>query len=547
MEKFGFVIFILAVLVSLAALIEKIRMPHPVFFVLAGLIIGFIPVLPELSLDPDVVFIIFLPPLLYNAAFRTSWHDFKSDIRPISALAVSLVLFTTVAVGISAYYFIPGFTWPLAFLLGAIIAPPDAVATSGIIKGLGLNKRIITILEGESLLNDASALITYRYALIAVTTGSFVFWKAGLQFLLVAGGGILIGIIIGYVLVFIHKKVNNNPIVETSLTLLTPFLSYLSAEQVHTSGILSVVSTGLVISWRSPEIFTYQTRMQAKVVWDTLMFLLNGFVFILIGMQLPGILRQLAGYTFIELIGYGVLISIVTIAIRIIWVFASAYSAKLFKGKRENQDALSIKRYDETTWKNVLIISWTGTRGIISLAAALALPLTLADGTVFPQRPLILFICFIVIFITLVIQGLSLQPLVRLLRIKPVSSETMETKELQLYIINNTLHYIDEEFATTGSVFKKELKTKYENLAAQIASEIRAQRQNERKEEEGEEISSLALTSLQQARIKIGKFQRELLLKLHKDGLFNSKSITEIEKIMDIDELQLEQRLPKQV
>ena len=182
MEKFSVVIFILAVLISLSALIDKIKLPHPVFFVVAGLAIGFIPVLPDLALDPDVVFVIFLPPLLYDAAFRTSWRDFKTDIRPISALAVSLVFFTTLVVAATAYYFIPGFSWPLAFLLGAIISPPDAVAAGGIIKGLGLNKRVITILEGESLVNDASALIAYRYALLAVTTGSFVFWQAGLQF-----------------------------------------------------------------------------------------------------------------------------------------------------------------------------------------------------------------------------------------------------------------------------------------------------------------------------------------------------------------------------
>lgn len=439
MEKFSVVIFILTLLISLSALIEKIRLPHPVFFVVAGLTIGFIPVLPDLVLNPEVVFVLFLPPLLYDAAFRTSWHDFKTDIRPISALAVSLVFFTIVTVALTAHFLIPGFNWPLAFLLGAIISPPDAVAATGIIKGLGLNKRIITILEGESLVNDAAALIAYRYALAAATTGGFIFWQAGLQFLFVAGGGILIGVIIGYILVIAHKKINNNPVVETGLTLLTPFLSYLTAEQVHTSGIISVVSTGLLISWRSHAIFSYQTRMRARIVWDTLMFLLNGFVFILIGMQLPVILKQLINYTLWELIGYGIIISGATILVRIIWVFAGAYSAKLFQAKRKGLDAVSLKRNDETTWKNVLIISWTGTRGIISLAAALAIPLTLHNGTMFPQRPMILFLCFVVIFITLVVQGLSLQPLVRLLGIKPALNEGSETRELKLYIATSTL------------------------------------------------------------------------------------------------------------
>lgn len=522
MDNFKVVIFILAVLIVLSALIRNSKLPYPVFLVLAGFAIGFIPALPDLALDPEVVFLIFLPPLLYDAAFRTSWHDFKTNIRPISALAVSLVFFTTVAVAFTAHYFIPGFSWPLAFLLGAIISPPDAVAATGIIKGLGLNKRIVTILEGESLVNDASALIAYRYALIAVTTGNFILWEAGIQFLLVFGGGILIGIVIGYILVLAHKRINNKAVVETGLTLLTPFLSYIAAEEVHTSGILAVVSTGLVVSWRSPEIFSYQTRIRARVVWDTLIFLLNGFVFILIGLQLPAILKQLANYTLLQLIGYGVLISAVTILVRIIWVFTGAYL---------------VKRDHTTTWKSVLIISWIGTRGIISLATALALPLTLYDGTAFPQRSLILFLCFVVIFITLVVQGLSLPLLVRLLGIKPESNDDRETSELRLYIVNSTLHFIDDEFSMKPGVFKEQLKDKYERLAKQLTGEIKAHKKNENSDEQ---LPEATLTPMAYAQIEIGKFQRELLLRLHKEGLFSTVAIKHAERDMDINELNKE-------
>ena len=225
MEDFKIVIFIMAILISLTAIANKRKLPFPILLVVAGLIIGFIPKLPELELNPDTIFVIILPPLLYDAASKTSWHEFRTSIRPISALAITLVFFTTVAVAVTAHYFIPGFSWPLAFVLGAVVSPPDAVAASGIIKGLGLNKKVVTIIEGESLVNDASALIAYRYAVTAVTTGSFVFWKAGVQFLLVAGVGILIGIIIGYLFVFAHKKIENNPVVETSLTLLSPFVA----------------------------------------------------------------------------------------------------------------------------------------------------------------------------------------------------------------------------------------------------------------------------------------------------------------------------------
>lgn len=537
MENFTFIIFIFAVLIILSAFVEKIRLPNPVFFVAAGLVIGFIPALPNLALDPDVVFIIFLPPLLYDAAFKTSWHDLKSNAWPIVALAVSLVFFTILIVAVTAHYLIPGFGWPLSFLLGAIISPPDAVAATGIIKGLGLNKRIITILEGESLLNDASALVAYRYALTALTTGGFIFWQAGLQFFLIAVGGIFIGVIVGYALIFAHKKIRNNSVVETALTLITPFLSYLFAEQFHTSGILSVVSTGLMISWRSPKIFSYQTRMRSTAVWDTLIFLLNGFIFILIGTQLPYILKQLSGYTFHTLAIYGLVISAATILVRIIWVLSGAYSAKLFQRKKEY--TTTEKENDITVWKNVLVISWTGTRGIISLAAALALPFTLYNGKAFPQRALILFLCFTVIFTTLVIQGLSLPLLVKLLGIKPEHDKQDEVKALQLYITGKTLQFIDDELSDAPyNIFKDQLKTMYQQLAKQLNDEIEVQ-----KESNSIHTEITALTVIQNAEAKIFRFQRTLLFEIQKEGKFSDKTVRRVERIMDIDAMYFNNRL----
>jgi Na+/H+ antiporter len=541
MENFKVIIFILAVLISLSAVIDKLKLPNPVFLVLVGLIIGFIPVLPDLVMDPEVVFLVFLPPLLYDAAFRTSWHDFKTNIRPISALGISLVFFTTIAVAVTAHYFIPMFSWPLAFLLGAIISPPDAAAATGIIKGLGLNKHVISILEGESLVNDASALIAYRFALAACISGSFLFWQAGWQFLLVTGGGIGIGLVVGYLFIVIHKKIINYPIVETSLTLLTPFLSYLAAEEAHTSGILAVVSTGLLLSWRSQEIFSYQTRMRTRVVWDTLLFLLNGFIFILIGLQLPGILKQLTHYKLSTIIGYGLIISVVTILIRMIWVFAGAYSFRFFNRGKKHNDALPDKdRYGN--WKNVLIVAWTGTRGVISMASALALPLTLYNGKAFPQRHLIIFVCFVVIFVTLVVQGFSLPLLIRILGVKPSNNEDKEAKELQLYVVNSTLHFIDYDFDPQPEErIRTALKKKYEQLAGKLVKEIKTHTRNEKREEQ---LPVRTLTDMQKAQIEIGRFQRELLLKLHKEGQFSDIAIRQVERDMDIDELKLNQSLP---
>ncbi len=543
MENFQIIIFLLAVLISLSALIERIRIPQPILLVVAGLLIGFIPSLPDLALDPDIIFLIFLPPLLFDAASQTSWHDFKADIRPISALAVSLVFFTTFAVAATAHYLVPHFGWPLAFLLGAIISPTDAVAASGIIKGLNLNKRVMTILEGESLVNDASALIAYRYALAAVLTGNFILWKAGLQFLLVAGGGILAGIIVGYILVFVHKQVTNNSLVETGMSLLTPYLAYIAAEEMHVSGILSVVTAGLIISWRSPEIFSYQTRMRTRVIWDTIVFMLNGFVFILIGLQLPAILKQVVNYSTRELVGYGVVISLVTILVRVLWVFAGAYVTKMFRSKKITEEDANAEA-EPIPWKNILIIAWTGTRGVLSLAAALALPLLLNTGKSFPQRHLILFLAFVVIFVTLVVQGLSLPWLIRILHIKPDTSESKEQKELQLHILQSTIHFIDTDLPIRlDADAKKQLKNKYNTLADKLSKEIRIHQRYENKDIPA---PLPTVTPSLNAQIEIGKFQRELLIKIHKEGAFSDVAIKEVQRDMDIDDLKLNQLLPKE-
>jgi monovalent cation/hydrogen antiporter len=544
MENFKVVVFIMAILISLTALVSKRNLPLPILLVAAGLIIGFVPQLPNLQLDPEVIFIILLPPLLYDAASKTSWHEFRASIRPISALAITLVFFTTVAVAFTTYYLIPGFSWPLAFVLGAIVSPPDAVAASGIIKGLGLNKKVITILEGESLVNDASALIAYRFAVMAVTTGSFVLWEAGLQFLLVAGVGILIGIAIGYLFVLAHKKIENNPLVETSLTLLAPYIAYLAAEHFHMSGVLAVVTTGLVISWRAPEVFTYQTRMRTRIVWDTLIFLLHGFVFILIGLQLPSIIKDLGNYPFLQLLGYGLIISLVTIVVRILWVFAGAYWQNLFSKKKKNTVVPAADSDPDSTWKNVLIVAWTGTRGVISLATALALPLLLQDGTVFPKRHSIIFLAFVVIFVTLVVQGLSLPLLIRWLKIKPQSNSMAEEKELQLLLASSTLNFIEQDFPLTlENKVRDPLKRKYELLINDLAKEIVLHKKAERKQTGSPAIQPDPLLN---AKLEISKFQRDLLIKLHKEGDFSDAALKKVEQEMDVDELKLNLQLPKE-
>ena len=325
MQNLSIIIILLAIVTALAQVTDRIKIPYPILLVLVGIGIGLVPGLPHVDLNPDIVFLVFLPPVLYAAAWSTSWPDFKESIRPISLLAIGCVLFTTVLVAMVAHYFIPGFGWAESFVLGAIISPPDAVAATAATKGLKLPKRIITILEGESLVNDATGLIAYRYAIAATASGSFIFWLAGINFFYVAGLGILMGLAVGYIFFWIHKITPNNATTDTTFTLLTPYAAYLVAEEFHASGVLAVVAAGLFLSPRSSEVFSNRTRLQATAVWDTMIFILNGVIFILIGLQLPMILDNIKQHSLTSLIIYGSLVSLVTVIARIIWVFPGTY------------------------------------------------------------------------------------------------------------------------------------------------------------------------------------------------------------------------------
>src|SRR6267154_3568893 len=380
---------LLVAVAVLALVARKLTVPYPILFVIGGLLLGLIPKLPKVRLDPELVFLFFLPPLLFPAALFTSWRDFRVNLRPISLLAIGLVLFTTVAVALLAHYFME---LPLAagFVLGAIISPPDAIAATAIADRLKVPRRIVTILEGESLVNDATALVAYRFAVVAVVTGSFSLAHAGGQFFIVGIGGILIGLAVGWLAEQFHKRVDDAPI-EITVSLLTPFVAYLAAERLGVSGVLAVVAAGLYLGWRMPELLTFKTRLQGGPVWEMVEFLLNGFVFILIGLQLPAVLGALSGNSspIHRLVWYALLISLTVILIRIIWVFPATYLPRLIFKKMCKHDPYP-------NWRHVTIVSWTGMRGVVSLAAALALP----DN--FPVRDLILFLTFMVILATLV-------------------------------------------------------------------------------------------------------------------------------------------------
>ncbi len=412
MENYTIVIFIMAVMIGLSAVADKIRLPYPVLLIIAGIAIGFIPSLPNISLNPEVVFLIFLPPLLYDAAFNISFSEFKTNINTIGTLSISLVFVTASGIAVAAHYLIPGMTWPLSFVLGAILSATDAVAAMSITKGLGLSHKTITILEGESLVNDASALVAYRFALGAVTGTAFVFWKASLEFLGLMAGGVVMGMVMGKLLAFIIKRVHKNSMVVISFMMLMPFVTYLAAESVHVSGVIAVVMLGLAIARFSNKIFPESLKNQSKSIWDMIIFLLNGLIFILIGLQLPYVIDSIPGNQLLPYIGYAFIITIVALLLRMGRVFSQQVNLqKAFKkGKgRITEQAL-------LDFKNSLIISWSGMRGIVSLAIAIGLPITLKDGSPFPQRNAIIFISIVVVLFTLLGQGLTLPWLVRRLK-----------------------------------------------------------------------------------------------------------------------------------
>lgn len=414
MENYSIVLFILAVMIGLSALADNIKLPYPVLLIVAGITVGFIPSLPDISLNPEIVFLIFLPPLLYDAAFNISFKEFKVHINTISTLAISLVFITASGIALVAHYLIPGMTWPLSFVLGAILSATDAVAAMSITKGLGLAHKTSTILEGESLVNDASALVAYRFAVAAVTGTAFIFWKASLEFVILMAGGLLIGIIMSKILAVIIKRVKDNNIVTISFMLLMPFITYLAAESFHVSGVIAVVILGLAISRFSNKVFPENLKQQSKSIWDIIIFLLNGLIFILIGLQFPYVVNSIDKSNLLPFIGYGFIITVVALALRMARVFSQQVNLeKAFQKGRGK-----ITEHALLDLKNSLIISWSGMRGIVSLALAIGLPTTLSDGGSFPERNTIIFISVVVVLFTLIGQGLTLPFLVRSLNLK---------------------------------------------------------------------------------------------------------------------------------
>jgi CPA1 family monovalent cation:H+ antiporter len=413
------VVLLLGAVLVLMAVARRILIPYPIFLVLGGLILGFVPGVPAVRLDPEIVFLIFLPPILWAAAYFTSLRDFQANLRPITLLAVGLVLATTAAVAAVAHAIVPGLGWPAAFVLGAIVSPPDAVAATAIARRLRIPHRVVTVLEGESLVNDAAALVLYRAAVAATVTGTFTAGETLWQFVLAAAGGVAVGLAVGFVTrEALHHA--DDSLVETAITLLAPYAAWIVAERVHASAVLACVAGGLYVRRGFSTAVPPATRIRARAVWDLLVFVLNGVIFVLIGLQLRAIRDAGLVERPARLVMYGAVISAVAIGIRLVWVPLATAIPRLLSPALRRRDPFP-------PWSWVFLLAWTGMRGIVSLAAALALPLTTARGAPFPSRDEIVVLTFEVILATLVLQGLTLSPLIRRLRLG--DDTTLELEE----------------------------------------------------------------------------------------------------------------------
>lgn len=519
-EDFPFYLSLVVAIVLLIMLANKIKVAYPVLLVVVGLMISFIPGIPTMHIDPELIFLIFLPPLLYEAAWGISWKELWRWRRIISSFAFVVVFLTAMSVAFVANHFIPGFSLVLGFLLGGIVSPPDAVSAGAILKFVKVPKTFSSILEGESLLNDASSLIIFRFALIAVATGQFVWYEAAVSFSWMLFGGVSIGLLIGWIFMKAHKFLPTDTNMDIVLTLVTPYVMYLAAEEVHSSGVLAVVSGGLLLSNNRHRFLSSTSRLHGVNVWESLCFLLNGLVFMLIGLDLPEITAGLEGVSMSAAIGYGVLITVVLIVGRILSAYGAVFVTLIAR------NFITVADTRNPGFKGPLILGWTGMRGVVSLAAALSIPVHLGDGTPFPQRNLILFITFIVILLTLLVQGLTLPYLIRKIKL-PNFDQPVNEKEIH--------HSIRKQLAEHAL---SHLKTHYrEELSNQPVLQQMAHKWEHNKNIAGDETMAQECKAVY---LDLLDQQRQWLIQKNKDEkMLDEGIIRKHMRLLDLEEEKL--------
>jgi CPA1 family monovalent cation:H+ antiporter len=504
---------------GLSVLARVVRVPYPILLVLGGLVLGFLPGMPAVELPPELVLVAFLPPLLYWAGFFASPRDLQADARAISMSAVGLVLATAVAVAVTAHAMVEGMTWPAAFALGAIVSPTDPLAASAIGRRLGVPRRLLTLLEGESLVNDATALVAYRVAVAAAVGGSFVAWQAGLRFVVGTAGGVAVGLLVGWLVAELRRRLDE-PVVEIVVSVFTGYAAYLPAELLGVSGVLAAVTAGLYVGWRAPELASAATRLLGFSFWEVLVYLANAVLFILVGLQLRPILEELDGTAVAILVGQGALVSAVVVAVRLGWGFSVPYLVRLVD-RRPSQVMRRVGARER------LMIGWSGMRGAVSLAAALALPLD------FPMRNLILFLTFSVIFATLVVQGLTLPTLIRRLNFEQDDAEEREEIRARLAATHAALDRLDE---LAGADWTRD--DTVERLHGLY--EFRRRRLKARGgylEDDGSEDRSQAYQRLLRELLQA---QRQAIVRLRNQGQISNDVMHRIERELDLEDTRLE-------
>lgn len=518
------VILLLLIMVAVFAVIaHKLKVPYPIVLVLAGLAISFVPHMPRIPLEPSLVFLIFLPPLLYSSAWSTSWREFKGNLGVIGLLAVGLVGFTVWGVAEFSDHFISALDWKAGFLLGAVVSTTDAIAATSIAKSVGLPRRIVDILEGESLMNDATGLLALEIGLSIIVRGQTPTVAEDLARLLyLVAGGIGIGLLIGIVVSWIEKFIDDGP-VELVVSVVVPYAAYLAGEEIRASGVLAVVACGLYMSRQSATFFSPSVRIQVVGAWNALTFVLNGIVFVLIGLQLPYVLAAIHGeYGLPTLLEYGAIFSVVLIMLRMVWVYPATKIAGYVRWKKGQAE-------EPLNSRETFVIGWTGMRGVLALAAAISVPETLPNGQLFGPRNLIVFLAFCVILVTLVLQGLSLPSLIRALGLagekKGMGPEERYARKRAL---TEALEFLQEKRAEHGSELADaydDLINKYERRLAGIDEKVAPQER--RKKKIYRQILAVAEEAVQA--------ERRTVIRLRDEGLIGDDVLRTMEREMDLE------------
>lgn len=528
-ENFIQYVYLVLIILALVMLANRLRLAYPIILVLGGLVLSFTNIFSKVTIDPDLIFFIFLPPLLYEAAWQVSWKEFWRWRRVIMSFAFPIVIITSCVVAFASYAFIPGFTLALGFLLGGIVSPPDAISATTIMRQVKVPKSLVSIAEGESLLNDASSLIVFRFALAAVITGQFHFGEATVSFFLVIIMGSLIGVVVGLIFYFIHRSLIKSPNIEIVATLVTPYIMYYFAEQFHFSGVLAVVCGGLFLSSRRQTMLTYKSRLQGVNVWSNLVFAMNGLIFLLIGLQLPSIVQQLGDTRLIRAIWYGLAISIVLIIARFLCTFGAAAFTRFISRFITVADR-------NPGWKGPIILGWGGMRGVVSLAMALSIPL-LINGQPFPHRNLILFITFIVILVTLVFQGLTLPWVIRKVKLEDRFSPIPEPEQemiIQKKMAKASLELLEEKYGGERKQ-NEHLNNLYSRL--QLDLDFLQQDLNKPKNATGN-----SLVDFQRIYLELLERQRQLLIGMNRHSEFDEDLIRKYLALIDLEEFKTREK-----